>query len=94
MTHFKDNRRKYAICILAGLQVMSFALLLHPMNPEDLLALAAKDPMATITDQYGFGMARMFWFSLILILVGLCGWVANTKYFKKGVRQERNRSSL
>ena len=71
----KNKRRKYLICISVGLQLMSLALFLHPMSPENFLSLALTDPIETIRNQYGFGMALLFWLSLAVIATGLFGWI-------------------
>ena len=78
----KSNRRKFAICIWVSLQLIGFALFLHPMSPEDFLMLAVADPLETVTDQNGFAMALCFWISLPLLLMGLLGWLDIAHRFK------------
>jgi hypothetical protein len=83
MTASKNNRQKYVICIWVGLQLMCFALFLHPMNPEDFLALTIADPLETVSQPYGLTMAIGFWISLLLIVVGFIGWIDIGSKFKR-----------
>ncbi|HEY8100372.1 MAG TPA: hypothetical protein VIF82_06430 [Burkholderiaceae bacterium] len=92
MAPSKNNQRKYAICFWVGLQLMCFALFLHPMSPENFLLLAITDPLETISEQYGFGMAIGFWISLSLLLVGLFGWI-DIAHFFKNIRRTNPHSS-
>lgn len=76
-----------------GLQLMCFVLFLHPMNPEDFLALAIVDPLETVSQPYGATMAIGFWISLLLVVVGLTGWIDIGSRFKRS-RQVKARPSL
>ncbi|MGZ5818217.1 MAG: hypothetical protein ACXWJD_05665 [Burkholderiaceae bacterium] len=86
MAYPKNNRRKYGVCIWVALQLMCFALFLHPMNPEDFLLLVITDPLQTFSDQYGSEMAFAFWIGLSLFLVGLFGWLNIVHLFKNLLR--------
>ncbi|MGZ3236263.1 MAG: hypothetical protein ACXU8A_02710 [Burkholderiaceae bacterium] len=92
MAYSKSNQRKYAICFWVGLQLMCFALFLHPMSPENFLQLAITDPLETLNDQYGVGMAIGFWISLSLLLIGLVGWI-DIAHFLKNLQRAKSRSS-
>lgn len=82
MVQSTNRRRKYGICLLLGLQLMCFALFLHPMSPEDFLRLAITAPFDTISEQYGSAMAVAFWISLLLVGIGLIGWIDVLQFFK------------
>jgi hypothetical protein len=93
MTASKNSRQKFVICIWVGLQLMCFALFLHPMNPEDFLALTIADPLETVSQPYGMAMAIGFWISLLLILIGFIGWIDMGRKFKRS-RQAKACPSL
>jgi hypothetical protein len=57
-------------CLFAGLCLMCFALLLHPMSPEDFLALCLAAPQATWRNTYGVQAAILFWVSAVLVAAG------------------------
>ena len=61
----------YSLC--AGLCLMSFALLLHPMSPEDFLLLSLVSPQVTLQSAYGIQAAAMFWISTIPTAIGMAG---------------------
>jgi hypothetical protein len=82
MTLLKKQWRRYAICIWLGLQLMCFALFLHPMSPEDFLQQAFTAPFDTIGEQYGAEMAFGFWSGLAVLLIGLFGWIDIAHLFK------------
>ena len=62
-----------ACCIGAGLGLLSFALLLHPMSPEHFFDLLITAPLDTVRDEYGRAMGILFWISAALIAGGLAG---------------------
>jgi hypothetical protein len=93
MAHSRTNRRRYARCFWIGLQLMCFALFLHPMSPEHFLLLAITAPLETLSEPYGFGMALGFWISLSLLLIGLLGLIGIGHLFKN-LRQEKSRSGF
>lgn len=64
-----------AYCIRAGLGLLSFALLLHPMSPEHFFELLITDPLETIRHEYGRAMGILFWISAALMVGGLVGWL-------------------
>jgi hypothetical protein len=61
----------YSLC--AGLCLMCFALLLHPMSPEDFLLLSLTAPQTTWQHAYGIQAAILFWMSSALVAVGAVG---------------------
>jgi hypothetical protein len=61
----------YSLC--SGLCLMCFALLLHPMSPEDFLLLSLTAPQATWRHAYGIQAAILFWISAALVAVGAVG---------------------
>ncbi len=65
--------RGCAYCIGIGFSLMSFALFLNPMDPNDFLRLAYSDPLATIREAYGIRSAVSFWISVALMSTGLIG---------------------
>jgi hypothetical protein len=75
--------RAYGYCIWVGFGLMNFALFLHPMNPEDFLALVLSAPSETMLDAYGIQAAVLFWISVTLISSGLIGLVGSIKFFQK-----------
>lgn len=58
---------------------MSFALFLHPMNPNDFLMLAFSTPLETIRESYGIRSAASFWISIALMSMGLIGLIGSYK---------------
>jgi hypothetical protein len=92
MAHSRTNQRRYARCFWVGLQLMCFALFLHPMSPENFLLLAITAPLETLSGPYGFGMAVIFWISLSLLLIGLLGWI-NIGRLLKNMRRTKSPSS-
>jgi hypothetical protein len=65
--------RKYAFCGLFGLQLVCFALFLHPMDPVDFLVHVATDPFATFNDQNGSWATWFFGLGSLLILTANVG---------------------
>ena len=61
----------YSLC--AGLCLMCFALLLHPMSPEDFLLLSLTSPQVTLQSAYGIQAAALFWLSTIPTAIGMVG---------------------
>jgi hypothetical protein len=59
--------------ILAGIGLMSAALFLHPMSPEDFLGAVLADPLQTLGDAQGSGLALLFWSSALVCVAGLAG---------------------
>lgn len=51
--------------------VISLALLLHPMDPLNFLALALFDPLQTISESYGIQAAILFWSGTLLLAFDL-----------------------
>jgi hypothetical protein len=82
MTLSKKHWRRYGICIWIGLQLMCFAMFLHPMSPEDFLQLAFSAPVETVNEQVGSEMAFGFWIGLLVLLTGLLGLVDIAHLFK------------
>jgi hypothetical protein len=64
-----------AYCIGAGLGLLSFALLLHPMSPEHFFELLLTDPLDTVRHEYGRAMGILFWISAALMIGGLAGYL-------------------
>ena len=61
------------ICLglmLAGIGLMSVAMFLHPMSPEDFLAAVLSDPLQTVADAEGSAAALVFWASVMVFLAG------------------------
>ena len=71
--------RGFAYCVAVGFCIMSFALFLHPMNPNDFLMLALLAPLETIRESYGIQPAASFWISIALISAGLVGLIGSVK---------------
>jgi len=61
----------YSLC--AGLCLTCFALLLHPMSPDDFLTLCLTKPQATWESAYGIQATALFWISLVPALAGIAG---------------------
>ena len=77
-------------CLWLGSGLMSFALFLHPMSPEDFLALAFWTPAETIQTAYGIQAAILFWISLSLIAAGSLALIF---FLKKPHRNTKNTST-
>ena len=81
-----------ACCIGAGLGLLSFALLLHPMSPEHFLALLITDPLDTVRHEYGSAMGLLFWISAALIAGGLAGCLhAGLRALSAGPKNRRKK---
>jgi hypothetical protein len=65
--------RTWFFWIVTGLALMDVALFLHPMSPESFLELAFSDPMQSIFELQGGGVAIFFWTSMAFALIGLFG---------------------
>lgn len=71
-------RQSLTACMWAGLAIINFALFLHPMSPENFLALAFSDPLQTVDSRYGSGMAIIFWIGLSLAAAALLGLLGSS----------------
>jgi hypothetical protein len=58
---------------IAGLSLMCFALVLHPMSPGDFLELAMTSPPATVAEDYGIQAAILFWIGAVPTAAGVAG---------------------
>ena len=79
-------RRNYAAwlyCVLAGFTLMNLSLFLHPMSPADFLELAISDPLVTVLEPNGNGIAAIFWFSVALMFAGVLGSLARSRYVRR-----------
>ncbi len=63
--------------ILAGIGLMSAALFLHPMSPEDFMDAVLANPLQTVGDVQGSAMALLFWAGATVCLTGLTGMAAH-----------------
>jgi hypothetical protein len=63
--------QSWSYWLWAGSGLMSMALFIHPISPEDFLALACSDPLQTLKDDYGIQAAMMFWVSVMLLGIGV-----------------------
>jgi len=79
MSNFQHVRRVWFFWLITGFALMNVALFLHPMSPEDFLGLAFSDPMQSIFDPQGGGMATFFWISAAVALSGLFGLLASSQ---------------
>lgn len=75
MKHTYPVSRNFLMCIVIGVGIMSFALLLNPMAPNDFLILAFSAPLETIREAYGIHSAASFWISVALISTGIIGLI-------------------
>jgi len=62
--------------MLAGMGLMSIAMFLHPMSPEDFLGSAFSNPLQSIADAEGGMIALLFWGSSLAFLIGVAGLAA------------------
>lgn len=60
----------------SGLGLMSMALFIHPMSPDDFLGWIWSDPLQTLSEPYGIQAALMFWTSVALAGIGVAGGLA------------------
>ncbi len=72
------RRRVWLSGLLCGFALMNVALFLHPMSPEDFLQLAFSDPVLSVFDAQGAGVAVFFWGSAALTFAGLIGLLASS----------------
>lgn len=82
--------RMWFFCSISGFALMNLALFLHPMSPEDFLRIAFSDPLHSVFDAQGGGMAIFFWTSAALALSGLVGLLTSSRL----VRHLRHRHDL
>ena len=73
MTILSINKGICLGLILAGIGLMSAALFLHPMSPEDFLEVLLSNPLQTVGDVQGGSLALMFWASAATCLAGMAG---------------------
>jgi hypothetical protein len=78
MDHSQFNRRLCTVLFMCGTVLVSVALFLHPMSPEDFLNLVFSDPLQTVIDAQGGNMAIFFWISVALAVFGLSGFLASS----------------
>lgn len=92
MTISKNRQKNAVICIWIGLQLICFALFLHPMSPQDFLSLAINAPLETLSQSQGFAMSIGFWIGLLVVAIGSICWIDAGIKFKKS-RQTKACSS-
>ncbi len=63
--------------ILGGIGLMSTALFLHPMSPQDFLDVVLSNPLLTLGQAQGSGLALLFWASAAVCLTGLAGLIVH-----------------
>jgi hypothetical protein len=92
MGSVRGGRRVCLYCILAGFGLMNVALFLHPMSPEDFLAVAFSDPVSTLLDANGRETALFFWGSMTVMLFGLLGFLGQSQFFQRMLQAQKPRS--
>ncbi len=73
------SRLSSSVClglVLVGAGLMSVAMFLHPMSPEDFLGLAFSDPLRTMADDQGSAPAVLFWGGTLVGIAGFAGLLA------------------
>jgi hypothetical protein len=75
MSGLSSNKGIFLGLMLSGVGLMSVAMFLHPMSPEDFLGLVLSNPLQTIADAEGGLVALLFWGSALVFLIGLAGLV-------------------
>lgn len=83
MGRVQSGRLIWFNCIVAGLTLMNLALFLHPMSPGDFLELVCADPLRTVLDANGGGIAVFFWLSALTLLTGLLGVLVRSQHFQR-----------
>ncbi len=88
------NKGIYLGLILAGTGLMSAALFLHPMSPEDFLDLVLSNPLLTLGDAQGSGLALLFWASAAVCLAGVAGlaWHISSSAYRSLQPTSRHRA--
>jgi hypothetical protein len=71
MNRLEANRSAWVFMLIVGMVLVSVALFLHPMSPEDFMSLALSDPLQSVLDAQGGNMAIFFWISVGLATSGL-----------------------
>jgi hypothetical protein len=62
------RRRVWLLLLAIGFTLMNVALFLHPMSPENFLDIALSNPLQSVSDTQGGGVAVFFWVSVGLTL--------------------------
>jgi hypothetical protein len=75
MPKLSSNKGIVLGLILTGAGLMSVAMFLHPMSPEDFLSQVASDPLQTVTELRGSGAAALFWAGTLIGVAGFTGLV-------------------
>jgi hypothetical protein len=86
-----------AYSLIAGLCLMCFALVLHPMSPGDFLELAMMSPLATVEQAYGIQAAVLFWAGAVPAAAGVAGLLRRAfgaLRHREGGRKRRARAAL
>jgi hypothetical protein len=73
MAGLSRNKEACLGLALTGAGLMSVAMFLHPMSPEDFLGQVASDPLQTVMALQGNELAALFW---VGAMVGATGLVA------------------
>lgn len=79
MSGLSSNKGICLGLMLAGMGLMSVAMFLHPMSPEDFLGLALSNPLQTVVDAEGSAIAMLFWTSAAIFLTGVAGLVVRLR---------------
>ncbi len=73
MAGLSSNKGMYLGLTLAGVGLMSVAMFLHPMSPEDFLGQVSSDPLQTVAELQGSGAALLFWAGAVIGAAGFTG---------------------
>jgi len=73
MSGLSSNKGVCLGLVLAGIGLMSVAMFLHPMSPEDFLGSVLSNPLQTVADTQGGAAALLFWAGVPVSLAGAAG---------------------
>jgi hypothetical protein len=73
MSKLSKDKGIFLGLVLTGAGLMSVAMFLHPMSPEDFLGLAASDPLQTVAEHQGGMVALFFWAGALVVIAGFAG---------------------
>jgi hypothetical protein len=83
MDRIEASRRAWFFVLIVAMALITVALFLHPMSPEDFLSLAISDPLQSVLDPQGGNVAIFFWLSTALAALGLSGMLAQSFLFRR-----------
>ena len=91
MDRIEASSRVWFFMLIVAMALITVALFLHPMSPEDFLSLAISDPLQSVLDPQGGNVAIFFWLSTALAALGLSGVLGQFSLFRRLFRHLAHR---